>query len=113
MSTDAVMPGAWICEKCGFVLQKNVLHVADGSVTANVADECDGCPNDGSPMRALTWRKANDDIYKRCCLEIEVNAKLRAKINQMRDALELARHRFIREHARNLDELQSMQTPYD
>jgi hypothetical protein len=53
-----IMPGAWVCDKCGFVLQNSTLHVADGSVSANTADECKGCPNDGGPMRALTWREA-------------------------------------------------------
>src|ERR1051325_5773096 len=50
----ATMPGAWVCDKCGFILQNSKLHVADGSLTANTADECNGCPNDGGPMRALT-----------------------------------------------------------
>lgn len=59
------MPGAWICGKCGFVLQKNVLHTQDGSITANVADHCEGCPNDGSAMRPFTWREANEGLFKR------------------------------------------------
>jgi hypothetical protein len=79
-AASAVMPGAWKCDKCGFIQQNNTLHVKDGTMSANVADECRPCPNDSGPLRALTWREANKTIYERCVAEIEANNRLRAAL---------------------------------
>jgi hypothetical protein len=77
IENEPQMPGAWICDKCKFTLQKNFLHVRDGSISANIADHCEGCPNDGNAMRPLTWREVNEDLYKRCVELLEENQKLK------------------------------------
>ncbi len=46
-----------------------------------------------------------------CCAD--ERDELKDKLAVAREALGLARHNYIRQHARNLDELQSMPTPYD
>lgn len=61
---DAEMPGAWICDKCKFILQKNTLHARDGSVSANTSPINERCPNDGTLMRPYTWREANEGLYE-------------------------------------------------
>jgi hypothetical protein len=64
MSHDAQMPGAWVCDQCGFTLQKNVLHVKDGFISADTSTINEPCPNDGMAMRPLTWREANEGIMQ-------------------------------------------------
>ena len=61
---DAEMPGAWTCDKCGFGLQKSVLCADSGQVAANTSPLNEVCPNDGTLMRPLTWREANDFYAK-------------------------------------------------
>ena len=63
MTQDAHMPGAWICDQCGFILQKNILHTLDGSVSADGSPLNNPCPNDNVLMRPLTWREANQSLY--------------------------------------------------
>lgn len=60
---DAEMPGAWKCDTCGFVLQKNVLHTGDGAISADTSPLNEKCPNEGKLMRPLTWREVNEDLY--------------------------------------------------
>ena len=72
---EPTMPGAWICDKCGFVLQKNNLYVKSGTIGADMRDEVEGCPNDGTVMRGLTWREVNSDYDK---MLIEARTKLQA-----------------------------------
>ena len=69
------MPGAWICDKCGLVLQKNNLYVKSGTIGADTKDEVEGCPNDGTAMRGLTWREVNNDYDK---MLIEARTKFTA-----------------------------------
>lgn len=87
MNIESQMPGAWICDTCGFTLQKNILHTQDGSISANVSDHCEGCPNDGNAMRPLTWRKANEDLYKRAVELMEENGALKAKLSMRTEEL--------------------------
>lgn len=61
-----VMPGCWSCQKCGFVLQKSILHAGSGSISANNEPFNEPCPNDGTLMRPLTYRQAFEDIAKTC-----------------------------------------------
>lgn len=69
MNSDALMSGVWICDKCSFVLQKNILHAYTGSVTANDEPFNESCPNDGVLMRPLTWREANQTLFDALILE--------------------------------------------
>lgn len=64
LATAQIMPGAWQCSKCRFVLQKNVLHTGDGKISADTSPLNEVCPNDGQLMRPLTWRDANEEFYK-------------------------------------------------
>lgn len=68
---EPTMPGAWICDKCGFILQQNYLHSADGQISANESDHVEGCPNDGTAMRGLTWREVNTHLFDRLALEVQ------------------------------------------
>lgn len=71
---DAWMPGAWICDKCGFVLQKNILHAADGAISADTCPINNVCPNDTTLMRPMTWREVNEGLFKQVC-ELREGAK--------------------------------------
>ena len=65
---DAEMPGAWKCDCCGLVLQKNVLYVGDGLMSADTSPLNEKCPNDGKLMRPLTWREVNEELYEKVCV---------------------------------------------
>lgn len=73
MRNDAEMPGAWICDRCNFVLQKSILFAGDGSVAADTSPLNEVCPNDGQLMRPLTWREVNKQYS-------EDNDKLRTQL---------------------------------
>lgn len=106
-AASATMPGAWICDKCGFIVQKNTLHVADGTVSANVADECEGCPNDGSPLRSLTWREANRGFYEdnlRLRLKLD---RLKIKSDAMRDFIQRLRSQILSK-TKSTDEMDAL-----
>lgn len=60
------MPGALMCNKCGFVLQKNILFTKSCTIRAENSPLNERCPNDGSLMRPFTWREANEAYAKRC-----------------------------------------------
>lgn len=51
------MPGAWVCDKCGFGLYKRVLAMSVGEVFVDNADVDERCPNDGQQMRRKTWKE--------------------------------------------------------
>lgn len=53
----ARVPGAWVCDTCGFRLQKMKLRANDMAVGVDSSDVQDICPNDGTSMRALTWKE--------------------------------------------------------
>lgn len=81
------MPGAWACDKCHFVLQKNVLYTCDGSVSADMSLLNVVCPNDGQLMRPLTWREANEELYERAVKEIARSRELEAQLDEARTRL--------------------------
>ncbi len=51
------IPGTWVCPTCGFLLKKCFLHAQNGAVAVNDADESELCPNDGAPLRRVTWKE--------------------------------------------------------
>lgn len=62
--SDAVMPGSFVCKKCGFILTLQSLNVGDGSMTAVTPPKNPKCENDGTTMHGLTWRQANHELYQ-------------------------------------------------
>lgn len=80
MSLDAEMPGAWICDKCGFVLQKNILHALDGNISADTSPLNEICPNDNILMRPYTWREANENLYNRAVELMKENTILKERL---------------------------------
>jgi hypothetical protein len=77
-SNDAIhAPGAWHCEKCGFVLQKSVLHAQTGAVSANNEPFNESCPNDGQLMKPLTWKRMSEDNFKAGSAALEREQSLR------------------------------------
>lgn len=67
--TDPVMPGAWVCDRCDFQLQLNVLHAGNGAMSADTSPLNQTCPNDGQLMRPLTWREVNRQLFVALVLE--------------------------------------------
>lgn len=55
--SDLIVPGKWICDKCSFVLLKKVLSVSSGAVGTDYNPKPDPCPNDGTTMRAYSWKE--------------------------------------------------------
>lgn len=82
------MPGAWACDKCHFILQKNVLHASDGAVSADMSLLNVVCPNDGQLMRPLTWREANEELYERAVKEIARSRELEAQLSRAKQLYE-------------------------
>jgi len=88
----------------------------------NALSECD---EDKDSLRTQL-QNAGDKLNAfsdECNRLVDENAALHAakakleeaqkQVAQLREELELARHRVVREHAKNLDELKTMPTPYD
>lgn len=57
------MPGDWVCDKCGFEQHNRTLHARDGQVSAPRLEEIQTCPNDGQPMRRMTWKEGCESNY--------------------------------------------------
>jgi hypothetical protein len=53
----ARVPGAWVCDTCGFRLQKMILRACDGAVGVSRDAVTDICQNDGTSLRPLTWKE--------------------------------------------------------
>ena len=52
-------PASFVCDKCGFCLEKRTIVAATGQVGVKVGGEdCpEPCPNDGEAMRRVTWKE--------------------------------------------------------
>lgn len=81
--SDAPMPGAWVCDFCEFQLQKSVL--TPNGVFANDSPLNEKCPNDGRLMRPLTWREANESLFKRATELLAENTRMREALTKIRD----------------------------
>ena len=56
------MPASFVCDECGFRLEKRTLIAQTGQVGIKKGgEEPDLCPNDGSVMRRVTWKEAYED----------------------------------------------------
>jgi hypothetical protein len=56
------MPASFVCDECGFRLEKRTLIAQTGQVGIKKGGyEPDPCPNDGSAMRRVTWKEAYED----------------------------------------------------
>lgn len=55
-------PGEWKCEQCGFSLIKKTLYVQTGQVGMDREEDTEGCPNDGSWMKRVTWKEIAVDL---------------------------------------------------
>lgn len=51
------VPGQWKCDQCGFVLVTVAINPATGASGPQTVIAQGDCPNDGTPMRSLTWRE--------------------------------------------------------
>lgn len=58
-------PGEWKCEQCGFSLIKKALYVQTGQIGMDREEDLEGCPNDGSWMRRVTWKEIAINLGKR------------------------------------------------
>lgn len=88
---NPAMPGAWVCDKCHFIQQKNILHAASGNVSADTSPLNNICPNDGQLMRTFTWREANDGYDKE-------NTRLRGEIEKLLAIIDRHEERWVEEN---------------
>jgi rubrerythrin len=51
--SDAI-PGVWVCDKCGFVLETRTMNAFTGNVSVRRVIATEPCPNDGTPLRSFT-----------------------------------------------------------
>jgi hypothetical protein len=58
------VPGMWICPTCEFQLTKSWISPDLMKVAINREDNCDLCPNDGSRLIQLSWKKACENQEK-------------------------------------------------
>ncbi len=57
-------PGEWKCEQCGFNLIKKALYVQTGQIGMDREEDLEGCPNDGSWMKRVTWKEIAINLGK-------------------------------------------------
>lgn len=81
------VPGRWTCPKCGYVVNKAVLSMADGEVYASKEDG-GPCPNDGTPLERVTWREDAASLSRRGDSQLDERDRLRALLGEAREALE-------------------------
>lgn len=58
---DICVPGEWTCDRCGFVVIKNVMNARTGEVGRSMADGTEACPNDGNPLRRIRYDEALEE----------------------------------------------------
>ena len=59
------MPASFVCDKCNFQLEKATILAATGEIGVREGgEEPDNCPNDGDPMRRMTWKEAYENSAK-------------------------------------------------
>ncbi len=75
------VPGAWFCPNCPFRLQKNTIFAQTGEIGVNRDATSEACPNDGTTMQKVTWKK--DAIESN-----EFVGKLMKENRELRDQLE-------------------------
>lgn len=76
-----VMPGAWECKECGFVLNKSILSV--NGVFANTSPLNEICPNDGKLMVPVTYKSAFGGLLKACETQIKRAVEAEMKHNKV------------------------------
>ena len=56
------MPASFVCDECGFRLEKRTMIAQTGEVGIKKGgEEPDPCPNDGSAMRRVTFEEAYEE----------------------------------------------------
>lgn len=62
----AYVPGSFRCPKCGFVLSKQTMFVASGTIGISESDlNGEPCPNDGTDMVHVTWQERAIELSDR------------------------------------------------
>lgn len=56
LQSDAIAPGIMRCAGCGFVLTKNNINMASGTITAGDS-KTEPCPNGCGPLWLVTWKE--------------------------------------------------------
>lgn len=56
LQSDAIAPGIMRCAGCGFVLTKNNINMAAGTITAGDS-KTEPCPNGCGPLWPVTWKE--------------------------------------------------------
>lgn len=104
---DVYVPGNWSCPKCGYVLSSQTLFMATGEIGCTrdqvMAMTGEACPNDGEPMRRVTWRERADDNRKwgESLMETIIAA---TGAEHLPGALAAVKERFASSHERGNDE---------
>lgn len=59
------MPASFICDKCGFQLEKRTISASTGQIgICKEGYDPEPCPKDGEMLRRLTWREAFEDAAR-------------------------------------------------
>lgn len=81
--SELIVPGSWKCDKCGFQLMKRVLSMAAGTVGTDYSTAIEPCPNDGTKMRAYTWKEEAQDCYAAMDRQFEALEKYEALVKEI------------------------------
>jgi len=80
LSSAVIAPGIMRCAGCGFVLTKNSINMAAGTITAGNS-KTEPCPNGCGPLWPVTWK--------------EQAIEMRDSSEQWFEELQEARHRIV------------------
>jgi hypothetical protein len=84
---DSTYPGAWECEKCGFLLQKHILSALFGNADNSPLNEI--CPNDGKLMIPVTYKRAFEHSIKDRERQVKRAVKAEADLDRLRKSVGL------------------------
>lgn len=88
LEAQVYVPGHLQCDRCNFRLVSSNLNAMDGSVTAR--NTADICPNDGLPMRRVTYREDLSGAHELWEQQVTRAVAAEAIFSAARGALELA-----------------------
>lgn len=96
LSSDVIAPGIMRCAGCGFVLTKNSINMATGTITAGDS-KTETCPNGCGPLRPVTWkeqalemRDSSEKWFEELQESRKVNADLTMLVKRLAHSLKYA-----------------------
>jgi hypothetical protein len=84
----AYVPGVWRCPRCHFTLHRHTISAQTGEIAVDTRDERPLCPNEGTPLRRVTWR---EDAEETAALLVEERARRRMRERELASVVAMLR----------------------